>query len=195
MARDYKHRAQRSRRKSKRQSSVAWWKWLLIVLLIGLFAWFLSFLGGSAPESGKKELPIRQQVKPVRKKPPARKAAKKTPQTVEPRFDFYTILPEKEVVVPDYEIKTRKRAERVGKAKNTQYILQAGSFRSYKDADSMKARLALMGIESNIEVAEVGNTRWNRIKIGPFRNMSTVDRLRRRLRQKHIDVVVMEAAK
>ncbi len=197
MARDYKHRAQRSRsrRNSKRQPTVAWWKWLLIVVLIGLFAWFLSFLGGSAPESRKTELPIKPQAKHVQKKPPVRAAVKKPPQTVEPRFDFYTILPEKEVVVPDYEIKTRKRAERVGKAKDTQYILQAGSFRNYKDADSLKARLALMGIESNIEVAEVGSTVWNRIKIGPFKNMSTVDRIRKRLRQKHIDVVVMEAAK
>ncbi len=192
MARDYKHRAQRPRRNSKRQPAVAWWKWLLIVLLIGLFAWFLSFLGGSEPQGTVTELPVRPQQKPARKNSPAGQAVEKA---VQPRFDFYTILPEKEVLVPDYEIKTRKRAERVGKAKDTLYVLQAGSFRNYKDADSLKARLALMGIESNIEVAEVGSTRWNRIKIGPFRKMSTVDRIRKRLRQNNIDVVVMEAAK
>jgi cell division protein FtsN len=123
----------------------------------------------------------------------APKPEKKTePEPVLPQFDFYTILPEKEVVVPDYEIGTRAREERVGQAKTASYILQAGSFREFKDADSLRAKLALMGIESKVEKAQVGNVVWNRVKMGPYTQMTSVSTIRTRLRENGIDVVVME---
>lgn len=179
MARDYKHRATA---KKKSQTSVSWWKWLLIILIIGLFAYFLMSIRSSDQNVGSTQPPS---------KPPAQKTVEKK-KPGEPKFDFYTILPEKEVVVSDYEINTRKKAEKVGHSKATQYIMQAGSFRNYADADSMKARLALMGIESRIERAKIGNIIWNRIKIGPFSKISSVDRIRSKLRQNKIDVIVTE---
>jgi cell division protein FtsN len=191
MARDYKHRAQ-PRKPKNQQQSIVWWKWLLVILLIALFVYFLNFISGSssgmkAPQ-GKDALGTKSRQN--KQAQTIASATKKNP--AEPRFDFYTILPEKEVVIPDYEIKSRTRQERVGRAKATKYMLQAGSFRNFKDADNLKARLALMGIESNIEVAEIGDTIWNRIKIGPYTKMADVDRVRSRLRENHIDVVVME---
>ena len=186
MTRDYKHRVQ-SRR--TRKAPVPWWKWLLIVVLIAGFVAFLISLGDDEPDGTStivKPLPKAKSTAPDK----SMTQAKTTEQG--PRFDFYTILPEKEVVVSDYEIKTRKRAETVGKAKATRYILQAGSFRNYQEADRLKARLALMGIESKIEKARVGEVNWNRIKIGPFAKMSSVDRIRKRLRENNIDVVVTE---
>lgn len=192
MARDYKHRAQRQKKATQR-SSVAWWKWLLVIILIVSFGAFLTNLKTTTPEGASKtvRIPIDKPAKkePVKKSPP--KTVKK-PADSGPRFDFYTILPETEVAVPDHEIKTRTREERVGKAKNTKYIMQAGSFRSHKEADKLKARLALMGIESRIEKAQVGGTTWNRIKIGPFSKISSVNKIRSQLRSNNIDSVVME---
>ncbi len=109
-----------------------------------------------------------------------------------PQFDCYTYLPEKEVIVPDHEINTRAREERVGQAKTASYILQAGSFKDFKDADSLRAKLALMGIESKVEKAKVGNTVWNRVKMGPYTQMTSVSTIRTRLRENGIDVIVME---
>ncbi len=136
-----------------------------------------------------------------------------------PQFDFYTILPEKEVVVPDHEITARAREERttsanaapvdyvqpidstvdapvptvapVGKSTST-YIMQAGSFKDTSDAEKMRANLASMGIEARIERAKVGEVVWNRIKIGPYSQMSSVSSVRARLRQNGIDVIVTE---
>ena len=193
MARDYKHRAQTRRQTNNPAPTVAWWKWVLVLLIIGLFVWFLFFLRTSTPANNKE---ITQALtKPVREKSKIKQPQKKTVQPAKPRFEFYTILPETEVVVPEYEIKTRKREERVGKARSAQYVLQAGSFRDYKQADKLKARLALMGIESRIEKARVGNKTWNRIKMGPFANLSNVDNLRNKLKQNNVDVVVMEVGK
>ncbi|MGR9046674.1 MAG: SPOR domain-containing protein [Gammaproteobacteria bacterium] len=193
MARDYKNRGRGGSRRGQPQG-VAWWRWLLIVVVIALFAAFLMSLRDTSPESGRsvvtKKLDTTQS-KPV-DKPKKQQTVKAEPKKEEPRFDFYTILPEKEVVVPDYEIKTRVREERVGKAKPAKYMLQAGSFRDYKEADSLRAKLALMGIESRVEKAKVGNVTWNRVKMGPYSQLSSVTTIKSRLKQNGIDVMVTE---
>ena len=128
-----------------------------------------------------------------------------------PQFDFYTILPDKEIVVPDHEIVTRTREERVNSSivpptdspistipaevptkSGMTYMMQAGSFKATPDAEKMRVNLASMGIESRIERAKVGDVIWNRIKIGPYTQMSSVSAIRARLRQSGIDVIVTE---
>lgn len=180
MARDYKNRSYQKKPR-KQTPKVVWWKWLLIVFLIVLFIIFLVFLRNSAPEPHK---PLVQVIKK------AKKIAKQEPD--EPRFDFYTILPETEIVVPDYEINTRSREEKFGKAKATKYLIQAGSFREFSEADKLRARLALMGIESRVEKAKIGNVTWNRVKMGPYSRSSSVSAIKKRLRDNHIDVIVTE---
>jgi len=201
MAKDYKHRAQNKNSASYRQKSesLSLWRWMLITALIISFVVFLVYLRGT----GSKQT-LRQdsgQVNPQQAIPTQPEAAKNEapkqekkpePGPVLPQFDFYTILPEKEVIVPDHEINTRAREERVGQAKTASYILQAGSFKEFKDADSLRAKLALMGIESKVEKAKVGNVVWNRVKMGPYTQMTSVSTIRTRLRENGIDVIVME---
>ena len=190
MARDYKYRANQNRKKPQ-QAVVAWWKWVLIIILISLFVIFLVFLSNSAPEtkSGKKTKSISTS-KQTKKNKSAPKHQNKKPD--EPRFDFYTILPETEIIVPDYEINTRSREEQFGNAKTSKYILQAGSFRDFSEADKLRAQLALMGIESRVEKAKVGNVIWNRVKMGPYTHSSSVSVIKKRLRKNGIDVIVTE---
>ncbi len=194
MARDYKHRTSSHRRKrSQSEAKVSWWRWLLVALLIAGFAWGLSFLGDSAPEKQIQAVTKPLAVIPVKpENKPAKKIVKSEPEQIEPQFDFYNLLESKEVRVPDYEIKTRAREEKVGKAKSAQYVLQVGSFREYQEADKLKARLAFMGIQSKIEKAKVGNIIWNRLKIGPYAKLSTVERVRKRLKSEGIATIVTE---
>lgn len=196
MARDYKDRANLSRKKTQ-QTRVAWWKWILIVVLISLFTGFLFFLGNSEPEF---EIEEKQQTKLIsiskktKQTKPATSPKHQDKKPQEPQFDFYTILPETEIVVPDYEISTRSREEQFGKRKTqtNEYILQAGAFRDFSQADQLRARLALMGIESRVEKAKVGNVVWNRVKIGPYTRSSSVSVVKKRLRNSGIDVIVTE---
>jgi len=97
-------------------------------------------------------------------------------------------------VVPEYEIKTRTREERVGKAKEAHYVMQAGSFKTFKEADRLRAKLALMGIESKVEKAKVGSVNWYRVKMGPYAQTDSVNAIRARLRQNGIDVIITETA-
>lgn len=112
---------------------------------------------------------------------------------VEPHFDFYTILPSVEVVIPDHEIKTRIREEKLGEGdKNAKYIMQAGSFRDSPDAEKLKAKLTAMGIESRIEKAQVGEVFWYRVKVGPYAGMTSVMAIKSQLRDKGVDAIVLE---
>lgn len=174
MARDYKHRANPKKKKSN-ASSVVWWKWLLSIGLIIAFVIFLDFLGNNTPSTPT----------PNKNQPPPKK----------PRFTFYTLLPETEVTVPDDEINTRHREEQFGKKQSTQYVIQAGAFKAYSEADKRKASLAFLGIESNVEKINDGNIVWHRVIIGPLARSRHVSRLKAQLKQKGIDVVVTEIKK
>ncbi len=111
----------------------------------------------------------------------------------EPRFDFYTILPKLEVVIPEHEIKTRIREEQIGTLKKGgKYIMQAGSFRDFLEAKKLHDKLTAIGVESRIERAMVGNVAWNRIKMGPFLGLDSVITIKARLRHNGIDALVLE---
>jgi cell division protein FtsN len=187
MARDYKHRTQQHHRRTSAPVRGSEWRWLLIVVLVGAFAAFLIYLRSFTPHP-EKTAATNQVV--VKSKQP--KTAPKPRKPFEPTFDFYTILPEQEVVVSEPEIKTRAREESIGKNKDARYVIQAGSFRSRQDAEKVKAQLALMGIEAKIEAAKNGATTWNRVKIGPLSKMTKVDAIRSRLHSHGIDAVVMQ---
>lgn len=133
-----------------------------------------------------------------------------------PQFDFYTILSEKEVIVPEHEILTRTRAEVVNLPtempvdsvdktttpavppvetpvkSTTTYMMQAGSFKNSVDAEKMRANLEAMGIEARVERGKVGENVYHRIKMGPYSQMNSVSTIRARLKQSGIDVIVTE---
>ena len=212
MARDYKHRVQSSsyaaNRRQRKKSSAIWWRWLLVAALVVAFVVFLNMVrtrvaeliaGKSETENSQPAATVKQDisVKPqLETTPESEKKSEPEPvQPEEPRYDFYTILPQAETVVPDYEIQTRVREELVGKTKATKYVMQAGSFRDAADAERHKAKLALLGIESWVEKAKVGNVIWHRIKIGPYDNPSSVSTIKALLQKNGIDVIVTEQGK
>lgn len=101
-----------------------------------------------------------------------------------PRFEFYTILPEMEVIVPAKEAKNAARAMAPGA-----YFLQAGSFKNMADADTLKARLALLGMEAKIEPVTVEDDTWYRVRLGPFKDMDQLNKMLGDLRQNNINAL------
>lgn len=208
MARDYKHRANphdhhrysNHPQRRRKESSGAIWRWLLIIGLVVAFVVFLNMIRKMLPELlGSKEAQVVQPETKIKQEqaPKPTEAEKKSADTPvepeEPRYDFYTLLPQAEVVVPDYEIKTRVREQLVGKTKVAKYAMQAGSFRELVDAERHKAKLALLGIEAKIEKAKVGNVIWHRIKIGPYDNPASVSTIKDLLQKNGIGVVITES--
>jgi len=110
------------------------------------------------------------------------------------RFDFFTVLPEMEVVVPEQELVTEAGAAAATATEDRtgNYILQAGSFQNPVDADQLKARLALLGAQSRIQSVTVNEVTWHRVRIGPIQGARRVDELRRMLLENDIETLVLK---
>ena len=203
MPRDYKHRAHR--RKDKRSASPL--LGIVTGLLIGLFIAFLVYIKMQANDSTtqvvvKESLPaqpVQEDVRDVRKK------EKATITPPEPRFDFYNLLPEMEVIVPESEIRkprvipvapdTPKPSALPGTPAGTFY-LQVGSFKNAEQADNLKAKLAFSGFETvihkaTLEISGKSET-FHRVRVGPFNNLDAANRSREKLIASGIDSKVVE---
>jgi len=99
---------------------------------------------------------------------------KKIPDEPKPVFDFYTVLPEYETVVDEKQF--FREAPKLARKQETEstYILQAASYSSFKDADKLKAKLALNGLSSRIEKITVdGKGQFYRVRLGPYSSTRT----------------------
>lgn len=107
----------------------------------------------------------------------------------ERRFDFYDMLPNFEVIIPEQEpdVSADNRTQTV--VSPGVYVLQAGSFSEYNDADRRRAELALHGIESKIQRVTIDDKTYHRVRIGPVDDLDELNVLRSRLRQAKIDVL------
>lgn len=187
MARDYKHQV---RRKPRRKPAPPW-VWMLAGLGIGLFVALLIYLKagpGDAPVPRVVEAPpMEREARGVKKEPPA-----PIPPPPRPRFDFYTTLPEMEVVVPEEEITgTRKEGVRQVDKPGT-YLLQAGSFRTHEQADRLKAQLALLGLETGIQTVSINDREtWHRVRVGPFRDLDELHKIRVQLKSHKVDAILI----
>lgn len=187
MPRDYKHRATR-RKKSK---PVSPWFGLVAGLLIGLFIAFLVYIKMLAPPAGQQQanlpidVPASAPQTPVEERKP-KQASLPTPP--KPRFDFYTILPEMEVVIPEQEI-TGKPEQGVRQVEEPgTYFLQAGSFSTAAQADRFKAELALLGLETSIQKVTINNKNtYHRVRVGPYRDLDELNKVRRLLKKQGIE--------
>ncbi len=109
------------------------------------------------------------------------------------QFDFYEMLPKYEVIIPEQDGKAGSPPAVVAGPveKPGAYILQAGSFRNHKDADRVKALIAMQGVESKIEKVSIDKDTWHRVRIGPITNLQRLEDTRSKLRQAQIDALVI----
>ena len=188
----------RRNRNSRRNEAAPGWVWMLFGLGLGLIVAIGVYLrspGGeiAATRAAAVALPTTS-----RAAPPTPTRAKDPPQQrsagEENRFDFYEVLPQFEVVVPEDNgsaaapVTTRPRPA----ATPGSFLLQAGSFSAAADADRLKANLALLGFESHVQRVTIEDDVFNRVRIGPIADLDTAKRTQRRLRDAGIDALLMK---
>lgn len=92
------------------------------------------------------------------------------------RFDFYTMLPEFERVLPPRP-RSPGHPPPQRPPRGDRYILQAASFPDFRDADHLKARLALHGFEARIQKVSIqGRGLYYRLRLGPYPNLAAMNR-------------------
>ncbi len=195
------------------KNGVPGWVWLVAGLAIGGFIMFLMKL-----EPGRKDVqrerPDAQRPAAVQGKQPQQNgqaqqpAQTQTPAQAKPKYEFYTLLPESEVVVPPEAVpekapppptpaelakadEARAKAALAGQvppplpkavvAASTQFFLQAGSFRKHSDADRVRAQIILLGQSVNVEAGNVRDETWYRVMVGPFNSRDQLSQAQKTL--------------
>ena len=108
-------------------------------------------------------------------------------------YDFYDMLPNFEVVVPerDREVSAERPNQPVKIERPGVYVLQAGSYRQQAVADRTRAQLKLQGIDANVQRVAVDEDVWYRVRIGPVTDLAEVNRLHARLRAADLEPLVI----
>lgn len=77
------------------------------------------------------------------------------------------------------------------------YMLQVGSFRKNAQAEQLRARLALLGLQARIEKVTVdgknGQSTWHRVRLGPFGDVDQLDQARGLLGKDGVQSLVIKA--
>lgn len=122
---------------------------------------------------------------------PASSRAGEAAAPPEQDYDFYEMLPNFEVVVPEREQDVKRDTPATPVQKAGAYVLQVGSYRAYEEADRVRAQLALQGIESKVQRVSVDSDTWHRVRVGPISDLAELERVRTRLREAEMDVLVI----
>lgn len=192
MARDYKHSGKRKTRKSK---SPAGWVWLAAGFGLGLLSTALVYLYFTQPEVRQvapKPAAVVQPDQKDRAKDKTSRAAEVQDKAAESsgvRFEFYTLLPESEVVIPEKELEQKAQPGKAQEQPPASYMLQIGSFRQQTEAESLKGELALLGVVAHIQRVEIKGDTWYRVRVGPFDSYDEINRARDRLRANSVNAI------
>lgn len=203
MTRDYKP-ASRNKKAPSSGSGSSMLVGILIGLLLGLaialgVAIYLNKIPGAFLSRGKTVEPAVTGEKADRTDKAAKApAAAKSPESGakadikgddKPRFDFYNILPGDEAAKPK---PVPSAGESAPDAKEIFY-LQAGAFQNAADADNMKARLALLGLEAAVQTTSSSDRgTFHRVRVGPFTRVDEVNRVRDTLKQNGIESTLIK---
>ena len=193
---------------------------LLLGIVISLaVALWLNRLSNPFVEKEKKIEPV-PKVAPAQPPPPAEaakaaeKAAKgttpdkgekpeKSAKTSErPRFEFYQILPgDKEVTEREARAAAKAPAAAVKPGSSPAspkphsgeiYWLQAGAFSEEREADNLKAKIALTGLEATVRPVAIPNRgTMYRVRLGPYQSIDDANHNKSTLSQNGVAAAII----
>jgi hypothetical protein len=186
--------ARKKKRGGKQHSSASGspWAMLVIGLVCGAVLSGLYF-GYQENEPGRFGSGIRSLLQKEKAPPPqARVAApEKRPEPApEVKLDYHEVLPTIDEVISESVL--TEDDEPVEDRPSHQYILQAGSYKTERDAESMKARLALAGFEAVIQRVIIDDKGiYYRVRMGPYQSKRRLQLDGKRLAKQGIDTMAL----
>ena len=256
--------ARRNKTQARRNSGngTPGWVWLVAGLVLGAAAFFIvpglmkkDGDGFFRPQPNPDALPaqaadadssieeIAPETSTATSQPDAKTGDDAAKQT---QYDFYTLLPGKEVQMSDAELAASAREEKAREARAQQaatvvsgttagnpvpvsetspatpattnpatapaatatakpatttassgndarYILQAGAFGASGDAESTKAKIALLGLSARVESAQIGGKTVYRVRMGPYGSASELAEAKQKLASGGLPAMAIKA--
>lgn len=75
------------------------------------------------------------------------------------------------------------------------YYLQAGAFREQSEAEALRGKLALMGVEARVSERPSENGVLYRVRVGPYGQIDAMNKIRGKLTDNGVDAAVVRIAK
>jgi cell division protein FtsN len=182
-----KHSARDYKSARPRGSGAARWQDICMGLVagavIGAMGWAFTHQGQHTPVA--QDAP-----KPEAHKPPPDSpvdASGSGPQ----HYDFYSMLPNFEVVVPEKEVAIKRDLPTAKIEKPGAYVLQAGSYHGEADADRVARQLTLQGIDAKVQRVALDTDVWFRVRVGPISDLAQLNKVRRQLQVADVDALVI----
>lgn len=141
---------------------------ILALFLIAGFAYGLWFLKTNTATKD----PIEQQ----EQEQTEIKKEQHLPAPPEEKWTYVENLKTKKIEVGEYEVK-----------QNGPYKMQCGSFKTRPQAESLKAKMAFVGIESQIQTAQGKNNMWYKVVLGPYERKRAAEEDKHKLRNNKIN--------
>ena len=160
-----KSRAQASRTNNSRQ--IPGWLWLLTGMVLGGFIMFIAQLSKMKQAQETSAGPVAE----------SKQASEEKEKTFMPVFEFYESLKKDQVEIPDYAPPSEADLK-----PTHEFFLQVASFRRESDAESTRARLILMNMNTHIEKSRLqsGGSTY-RVIVGPYQSKSKLAKARQTL--------------
>ncbi|MDP6675224.1 MAG: SPOR domain-containing protein [Gammaproteobacteria bacterium] len=182
-----KTRSKKKTRRAAESTPMPGWVWGIFGLTIGLSVAAAIYVKDREAQPVRATTTRSEPVTTAATTKPEQNIAEKT----EPRFKFYDMLPNFEVIIPEEDTAVHNDSQLAPLDIPGIYVLQAGSFSSYADADRMKARLAMLGISSRIQNVSIDDKAYHRVRIGPVDSLDQLNDLRGQLRSAAVDIMVI----
>ncbi|MFZ6658446.1 SPOR domain-containing protein [Undibacterium sp. TJN19] len=190
---------------------------IIVGLVIGLaiaFGVAMLITKSSTPftnkgKSDKADLPLSQLQDPNKplygNKEAAKEAAKEVANTASKAAETHPPVPPvvKPVEVkPEQKTVQEKNADKAADAAKSDgaddkyiYFLQIGAFKEQTAAENSRAKLALIGFEARIVEKTSDSGVMYHVRIGPFTQLESMNRMRSRLSENSVDVAVVRTVK
>ena len=255
--------ARRNKNQARRNSGngTPGWVWLIAGLVLGAAAFFIVpgltkkdgdgfFRPRPNPDAQPAQVADADNIVPETSTATSQPDAKDDDAAArETQYDFYTLLPGKEVQMSDAELAASARAEQASAARaqkaadaatvsdggnpapivetppttapaaaasaaaaattastatapaiasaaaagEARYILQAGAFGASGDAESTKAKIALLGLSARVESAQIGAKTVYRVRMGPYGSASELAEAKRKLASGGLPAMAIKA--
>jgi cell division protein FtsN len=196
----------RSQKKSKGGTLVGIFVGLVLGILIALaVVWYMNRT--PAPFTDRAQNGSASAAKPGAPATPGAPNGKAA-EGGEKRFQFYEILPGKaepqpgkgpEKAAEKPPVPADKAAEKPAPGKPAEPVkaaadlyLQAGSFQNAKDAENLKASLALMGQEASVQQVMLADKVWYRVRLGPFASNDAAGKTKAELAKSGIEASLVK---
>ena len=187
--------AKRGKPQARRHGSggrrIPGWALLVLGLLLGVGLAAVVLYRDDLLSNVLKPVPDPKATAPNDPEPPV---AQQPGTPAKPKYDFYTVLPGREVVIPDAElsVKAKQEAPQPAQTAAERLLLQAGAFSDPRRADEVKAAIAFSGLVARIEptTTQSGQT-VHRVMLGPFASLRELETAKSSLVQNGIQSIAI----